>query len=294
MPEIGRTRRRPRLILGLGDQARIYDRVAKDYHDRVISPFEEGVRFRLPIDVRRILRQWRRDGTFRRRVVIDFGCGIGEALDLVVGKVGFVAGIDFSAGMLRQSRKRLERQGFQIHRIDGGPGLRTLRRLIEKRQLSTRQQPTIALASGNLLKLGALSASCDLALAINAIGPPTVAAAYEMFASIAACARRGGALISVLPSLDTMYHLYALERRHRVSPSRVGTIDDATSIYIDGRERAKFFLPEEITQLCKDNHLAVERLEKIRYPWSLMRLSGWGYYPRSPRIWDWYVVARKK
>ena len=117
--------------------------------------------------------------------------------------------------------------------------------------------------------------------------------AYVMFASVAACVRPGGVLIAVLPSWDTMHHLSALERRHGGSPASAGTIDGRTGIYTDGRERAKFFLPEEITQLCQDNQLAVTRLEKIRYPWSLMRRFGWGYYPRSPRIWDWYLVANR-
>jgi SAM-dependent methyltransferase len=226
-------------------------------------------------------------------VVIDFGCGIGEALALVAGKVGIVAGIDFSAGMLKQSKKRLERSGFKSVHLTGRRSLWALRRLIQHHLHSFTQPPTFSLSYGNLLRLKALYESCDLALAINSIGPPSVTHAYRMFAQIAASVRHGGVLVAVLPSLDTMDHLYALERRNNVFPSLVGSVDHSTGIYADEGERAKFFTPDEIKQLCDDSGLLVERLEKVRYPWSLMKRSGWGYYPRSPRIWDWYLVARK-
>lgn len=275
------------------DQLRIYDSVAPRYHAEVVTPFAKGVDFRLGSDVRRILREWRDRDTIWRRVVIDFGCGIGEGLALVAGKVGLAAGIDFSNGMLSESLSRLERLGLETRQLRGS--LRVLARFVHQRWDLETGTPTTVLARGNLLRLNALTETCDLALAINSIGPPSVGQAYRMFQQVVQCVRRRGTMIAVLPSLDTMYHLSALERRHRVSASEREAIDPVTGIYTDMYgEREKFFAPDEIRQLARDNGLRVTRLEKIRYPWTLMRRFGWGYYPRSPRIWDWYLVADKR
>ena len=280
---------------GSSDQLRIYETLALRYHSEVITPFAKGVRFRLGSDVRRRLREWRDHDTIWRRVVIDFGCGIGEALALVAGKVGLAAGIDFSNAMLSQSRKRLERSDLETRELTGRGSLGVLARLVRKCQDSETGMPTTVLARGNLLRLNALAETCDLALAINSIAPPSVAEAHRMFQQVAQSLRPRGTLIAAFPSLDTMYYLSSLERRHGVGHAEVEEIDPVSGIYTDMYgEPEKFFTPDEIRELVRDNGLRVTRLEKIRYPWALMRRFGWGYYPRAPRIWDWYLAADKK
>ena len=108
-----------------------WDELAKRYHDDVITPFDPEVDFRLKRDLDRLLRGWRREATLGRRVVIDFGCGIGEATQLVAGQAGLAAGLDFSAGMLDQTQRRLERFGHEVRRLEGPRSLRTLRRLVD-------------------------------------------------------------------------------------------------------------------------------------------------------------------
>jgi SAM-dependent methyltransferase len=279
----------PRLF----DEVKAYDNIAPRYHAEVASPFAPGVNFRLPADVRRAVRRWRHDGTANQRVVIDFGCGIGEALALVAGKVGLAAGIDFSAGMLNECQKRLDRTGVKVERLSGPRSLRLLRRLLEERQGSCSLDPITVLAFGNLLRLDALAQTCDLAFA-NHLTPPSAAKAYRMFQQIAACVRPGGVLIGVFASLDAIHHLNALVEKDRGAAALL-KIDPATGMYIhENEELLKFFTPEEIKLLASENGLIVEQLEKILYPWILMRRHGWGYYPRSPRLWDWYLVARKR
>jgi hypothetical protein len=115
-----------------------------------------------------------------------------------------------------------------------------------------------------------------------------------MLDQIIACLRPGGRWIAVFPSLDNVEYLHRLYRRHGVDPAGLGRVSDDGRMYIHGDgERQKFFTPEEIRQLCASRRLTVERLEKIRYPWKLIARYGWGYFPRSPRMWDWYLLARK-
>ena len=135
------------------EQARAYDRVAPHYHRDVISPFEPGIDFRLGADVRRILKNWNRDQTLSQRIVIDFGCGIGEAIALVAGRVGFAAAIDISTGMLKQCKKTLGRSGVEAERLNGHHNFRTLRRLIDERRDRPAAPPTTLIAKGNTLYL---------------------------------------------------------------------------------------------------------------------------------------------
>ena len=44
---------------------------------------------------------------------------IGAAMEMVAGKAGVAAGVDFSRGMLDQSQRRLEAKGRQVRRLSG-------------------------------------------------------------------------------------------------------------------------------------------------------------------------------
>ncbi len=272
-----------------------WDDLATHYHDDVITPFDPDVDFRLPRDVERILRGWRREGTWPRRVVIDFGCGIGEAIELVAGRVGLAAGVDFSAGMLEQSQRRLERAGREVRLLRGPGGLRTLRRLADRRrQASVSERAKTVLANGNLLHLTPLRGVCDAALAINSTAAETCAQAFRMVEQISASVKTGGWLIAVFPALDNIEYLRRLHVRHGRTTAGLGHVSDDGRMYIHGDgQMQKFFTPEEIRGMCGRCGLHIERLEKIRYPWKVIDRYGWGYFPGSPRLWDWYLVSRK-
>ena len=269
-----------------------WDELAPHYEEQVISPFAPEVRFRLPVDVRQILRMWRTDGTINRRVVLDYGCGCGNALPLVAGHVGLSAGIDFSEGMLAQSQIRLTQAGIDVTRYNRRRGVRALARrvnLLKKGKLAAHE--TI-LVNANLLRLGPIRACADLGLAINSISPPNAREVRVIFRQVTATIKRSGSCIFVFPSLDTMYHLFKLVRRYEVTPPDLGVIEPQNGIYVEpGGSRQKFFTPDEIEKLFKSNRWNIDRMEKVRYPWDLIQRLGWGYFPRHRRLWDWYVVG---
>lgn len=274
-----------------------WDQLATCYEESVISPFAQGVRFRLAGDIRRILNTWRSDGTIGSRIVMDFGCGCGPALSLIAQHVGFVIGIDFSEAMLDESQKRLKEAGIDVIRYSRRKGIRGLAREIDVFEESDSGRRQTILVNRDLRRLGPLHKRADLGLAINSICPPNARDVRGIFREVTACIKPGGLFIFVFPSLDTMYHLFKLVRRYRVKKTPdLGIVED-DGVYVEPNgDRQKFFTPDEIHSLFDSEGWAIDEIEKIRYPWDLTERMGWGYFPGHHRLWDWYVIghARKR
>jgi len=63
------------------------------------------------------LRQWRLISP--RAVVLDLGCGTGRLVEALREEVAFMVGIDISAGMLREARRRGGWDGASFVRVSG-------------------------------------------------------------------------------------------------------------------------------------------------------------------------------
>ena len=114
-----------------------------------------------------------------------------------------------------------------------------------------------------------------------------------MFQGVAESPGGGSTLIMVLLSLDAMYYLFGLYRRHNMDHDVLGTVEEPHGIFIEPTGvKQKFYTPDDITGLLKENNLNVNEMKKVLYPWSLMKRINWGYFPRCLRIWDWYIIAR--
>lgn len=272
-----------------------WDELAPHYEEQIISPFAPEVRFRLPVDILRMFRAWRTDGTINHRVVLDFGCGCGNSLLLVAGRVGLAAGIDFSEGMLAQSEIRLERAGIDVTRYNRRRGLRAVAQRVNLLNKGKLTGCETVLVNANLLRLGPIRACADLGLVINSISPQNAREVSTIFHQVTASIKRDGTCIFVFPSLDTMYYLFKLVRRYEVTPPDLGVIETQDGIYVEPEgSRQKFFTPDEIEKLFKSNRWNIDRMEKVRYPWDLIQRFGWGYFPQHPRLWDWYVVGHPR
>ncbi|MEM7167470.1 MAG: class I SAM-dependent methyltransferase [Planctomycetota bacterium] len=266
-----------------------WDELAEHYHDEVITPFSDEVSFPLAADIERVRR------ARAVQTVVDFGCGCGEALEMVAGQVPLAAGIDLSEGMLQETRRRLSRSTRRDAAIDTAAGAaRRLRKRVDAlSDTSSAEAGNVWLGQIDLRRLGALAGRVDLALAINSICPRTARQAQVLFDNIAATVRPGGTLIAVFPSLDTMEHLFALHRRDGLDPSSIGQVHGQRGLFVDSTdEQQKYFRPAEIEQLFEGSGLQLVKLEKLHYPWPLIDASGWGNFPRDEEIWDWYAVGQ--
>jgi SAM-dependent methyltransferase len=274
------------------DGAAPWDEVADGtlYEQWIISPFARGVEFRLRRDVLHLLSGWGRRGGTGRRVVLDLGCGRGDALALVAGRVGFAAGLDFSPRMLELAERFLAARDVAATTY---PSLARLARDLRGVAAGTRPGPLSVLAVADIRKLATLRRTADLVLAINSISPARAADTNRAFGEVARALKPGGTLMAVLAALDAFQYLLDLARRRGVELPDAGRVD-AQGMFHEGGTMQKFFTADEIRALCRANGLRVLALSKVRYPWTLMRRFGWGYFPGRPRLWDWHLIARAR
>jgi SAM-dependent methyltransferase len=274
-------------------EATPWDEVADEklYEKWIISPFAPDVEFRLPGDVLALLDRWKRRGGIGRRVVLDLGCGRGDALALVAGHVGFAAALDFSPRMLALAERFLKARDVATTTYPRRDGLARMTRDLRRVAAGVRRGPVSALAEADIRNLSRLRHAADLVLAVNCISPSRAADARRAFGEVAATLRPGGTLLAVLPSLDAFHYLIDLVRRRGGSLPDAGHVD-AEGMFHENGTAQKFFTSDEILALSRANGLRTIAISKVRYPWALMRRFGWGYFPGRPRLWDWYLVAR--
>jgi SAM-dependent methyltransferase len=273
------------------DAAAPWDAVSGQYEAWVISPFAPQVRFPLRMDVRRLLATWKRRGTLRQRIVFDLGCGRGDGVALVAGRVGFAVGIDFSPRMLDLSERFLRARGITPERYRGRAGLARVAAELRAFAAGHAGGTRTVLVEGDMESLAPLRHSADLVLAISSISPARPGLAGTVFGEVVSCLRPGGTLMAVLASLDAFHYLVALADRLGVELPDLGRVD-AHGMFHEGGEQQQFFTPAHVRRLCDETRLGVRALSKVRYPWQLVRRFGWGYFPGRPRLWDWYLVGR--
>jgi SAM-dependent methyltransferase len=272
------------------DAAAPWDAVSEQYEAWVISPFAPHVRFPLRADVRRLLAVWKRRGELRHRTVFDLGCGRGDGVALVAGRVGFAVGIDFSPRMLDLSERFLRARGITPERYRGRAGLARVAAELRAFAAGNGRGARTVLVEGDMESLAPLRHSADLVLAISSISPARPGLSGHVFEQVVSSLKPGGTLMAVLASLDAFQYLVALADRLGVELPDLGRVD-AHGMFHEGGEQQQFFTPAHIRQLCVESRLRVRALAKIRYPWQLVRRFGWGYFPGRPRLWDWYLVG---
>ena len=121
-----------------------------------------------------------------------------------------------------------------------------------------------------------------------------------------------GYIAGVLPSGDTIDHLIGLSREKLIDSGvnkenavkltneyyiEQHKFDPIKGVYADdekGEHLQKMYWPEEIKELLEMMGFENIKLEKVYYPWAACRAFGWGYYPKSEKVWDWAFIAQKK
>lgn len=255
-----------------------WDEFADIYDEESISPFRRGVRFPFSTDVKRTIRPWREDGTLDSRVGIDFGCGPGDSLRVLAGRLGLAIGADFSRRMLDVCRARMS------IRARPRPAREWIERGFEPRSTVTSVE--------DLRDLSRLRGSVDLATSVNAICPAEPSVATRMLAQILRTVAPGGTAIVVVPAAESTADLFAWAEEDGEDLSGLGRFDARRAIltYSTG-ETQRYLRRAEIEAAARRiRGLELARLEKVEYPWTHMREAGWGSLRGRPRLFDWYGV----
>ena len=259
-----------------------WDIVSKDYHEYILGPFAPemvsldatGVRRNLlvsellsqPIDV------------LLTASIADFGCGPGNLLPHLSGRVAEITGIDKSERALEIAADTANQHGIGFH----------------PHQLDFRYMD--------------LGQRFDRIIAINSILPQARADVLPILETIRRHLTPGGRLMAIMPSFDTNvylrrlwldYYSNALEDPLHAARiidafARSKKVDEVDLLYAeDGRSQQAYHTVDSIRDEFSAAGLRlIKEPTKVYYPWELVRRFDYGYFPDAPEeIWDWYVVA---
>ncbi|MDP3937048.1 MAG: class I SAM-dependent methyltransferase [Deltaproteobacteria bacterium] len=249
-------------------EARDWDRIAPQYHSEVISPFQEGVENPLPGALRRLRGAGRLDAA-------EFGCGTGALLPLLSSRFRHVTAIDFSERMLSLARRQ-----------PIGRNVRFLRR--------------------DLRDLHGCRERFDAAITVNAVLSPDAREVNDILRGIHDSLRPGGRLIAIFPAMEPVLYqamliheqeMHATSGRKRAlarTRRRLerGKFNFELGLYDDGKLSQKFYYDFEIRYRLRRAGFRWVRLGKVFYPWDEERI-GYEMFPGEPRMWDWFVTARR-
>lgn len=248
--------------------SKAWDEVAKSYFDLVVSPFQPGV-------VNPLLGHLKTIPQPGKCTVADLGCGIGNFLPFLAERFGTVYAVDFSAGMLREARKRHD-----------GKNVRYLKRC--------------------LTDLAPLHGKLDVAIAVNSVLAPRHETVDAILEEILRTLKPGGRFAGVFPSMEAiLYHGQLIldrelekagsassARRRAVRIHENAKYDYLTGLYRDGNEVQKFYYAFELRQRLKRAGFKNVRLGKVLYPWDAV--GDYEAFPGQPPMWDWCVKAERQ
>lgn len=279
----------PQLIIGYrplptaADGDIDWDLVSPEYYRYILSPFapemvipdEHGV-------VRNTLVRelsTERFGSLDGKQVADFGCGPGNLISHLPKSIAGLMGVD-------KSQRALELAASVANE-------NSIRFTAQKADISN-------------LELGQ---TFNTIFCINAILPSSRGEVISILKTIRSHLNEDGQLVAILPSYDTTVYLRELWRAHyteSVGEKHAERIinalgdakmanDQSSSYADDGRTSQCYHTPETIKQEFAEACLDIERMEKIYYPWDLVRRFDYGYFPNADQeIWDWYIVAKRQ
>ena len=282
-----RIKARPALPGTDGDMDEVdWDKVSERYFDLVISPWSPTMTspdFKNQNQARNILlnvmNQY--DATeLKKKRIIDYGCGPGNILEFLKGRIGEISGLDSSKKALAICEEKAKICGIKFIRIE-----EDMRKFVAKEPF-------------------------DIIVSTNAVLPKRREDVLKIFAGMHQNLRADGRLLLILPSFDACLALaeYWEEYYRRLSDfdneyvrrctsafKSAKKMDEANlSFADDGVHTQCFHTPASIEQeLGLSGFEIVGELRKIEYPWDYARRYDYGYFPDKPEIWDWYVEAKK-
>ncbi len=208
------------------------------------------------------------------KTIMDIGCAVGKWIPVLAPKFKQIIAADISAKNLQLAKEKyLEYKNVEYHRMD-----------------FSADQLTVA--------------PCDSAICINAILTDSLEKRINFFQSLSLCLNAGGALVLVVPSLESKLYANIIADRWNVddaendeTPAPKKAIRQAANIKqgvtdIDNVP-TKHYLREELQLLLTLEGFEVNQIKKINYDWSteFHRPPKW---LAEPYPWDWMCTAKKK
>lgn len=241
--------------------------------DRVAKRFEQEI-FNVPANDRKgliagaVKLYARKNG-----VAFDIGCGTGRTIGLLAQHFGTVLGFDVSRECLAiAAHKNKAHDNATYHYAD-------------------------------LVKSALPKPEADFALCINTLLLADHRKRGRMVAHVCGAVRKGGHLVLVVPSIESVLltHARHAEWQQRISGRKHAPKPESTNpdgadalrglVQIDNVP-TKHYTADELRSLLAVHGMKLLDVEKIEYPWSTEfdRPPQW---MQAPHPWDWFVVAQR-
>jgi len=254
-------------------EVKAWDKTAKIYFEKVVSPFSEGVKN--PI-------YWYLDNKINvdknKMSVIDIGCGIGNMLPTLAKQFEKVVGFDFSPKMVELSKQKV------------------------------KDAKNVTVLVRDARDLTEFHNQFDVAIAVNSIILPKITDVEKMFLETHAVLKEGGILLGVFPAMEALLYraLLVQEKAMADGLSEEAAIDTVREdfknntpcdfevglvTYPDCKQK-NYYLFELKYRLWKAGFNTIT-IRKVHYPWEVYEDDTLMAFQGKQKLWDWFVYARK-
>lgn len=253
--------------------------VSQDYHRFILGPFAPEMIKEERNKIIQYLNQCDPE-SLKEMDILDFGCGPGNLIPYIDGKVKSYTGLDKDSQSV-EIAKTISEQSDEVKFI----GITTDILKLEKEK------------------------KYDLIISSNSILPSSKEEVVVILKKLREHLKPHGKIVAILPSYDTTLHLQELwkeyyknefnasdEQIERISKAfkEVKCMDDENRTYADDGHASQCYHTEKsIIAEMKESGLKIEKgPDKVTYPWKLTRKFDYGYFPdEDNEIYDWFVVA---
>jgi SAM-dependent methyltransferase len=243
-----------------------WDKLAKKYHDEVVSPFYGNVDNPLIDELNNELN--------KDKSVAELGCGLFYLVKTLSKQFKQVHGSDFSVAMVNLAKK------------------------------NSKNLSNVDIKQEDMININ-YKEEFDTIISVNSLIMPSVNDITKSLLNIHNALKKDGNLLLILPAMESvLYHgmlIYNNElkkRKESVAKRTAKTIfennkyDLFLGYYKDGAETQKFYYEHEIKFLLKKTGFKYIKIKRVLYPWD-KGVSDYEIFPKEERLWDWFVKVKK-
>ena len=252
------------------EQDHFWSRIAATYEREFVDPYRADVRDN---PLKKVLRRLRDP---EKRVVADFGCGIGPLLPFLSPHYKTVYAIDFASGMLERAREQ------------------------------AKACANVRYVQASFKNLQALPEPVDVAVAVNSLVQPNPDDLENALREINRCLKPDGYFLGILPAMDAVhYYTMLLLDRARKAGKPIATARKNAALHCEhetydfafGQFRFRgleqhFWQPFEVAYRFQRTGFTLKRLKKVYLSWKQFA-GGKDLQDHAPP-WDWFFLAKRE